>query len=285
MRSWLTRSYTATAAPARSTSTTHRRTTALRSTACASGGTSRRHPRSPTSVTSSPRPSGATSARGTTPGSATWSGRTAAPTAWTCAATPTWSASGSGRPSVRSTRRFPDLAAPFDHAADACFGPMVGLFDGALPDDVRARLLAFPGPHEVAVGVPGEWSATSWLTDDVMAGAHAGSPVRMGGHQLVPVTVHWAARVDQGAQPARRRRRRGGARPDRGHGARTRAGGAHGRRSRTRSREPSRPSGGRSQDLDVTLQTAGATGPPRVTANGVALDLPPGPFRLDVEPT
>ena len=178
---------------------------------------------------------------------------------------------------------FPDLATPFDHAADACFGPMVGLFDGAVPDDVRARLLAFPGPHEVGAGVPGEWSATSWLTEDVMAGAHAGSPVSMGGHQIVPVTVHWAGGW------IRVRNRHGGvdaeAMPGRiegtvhGPGPAVLTVGVLGLDPATLATERWWLPG-----LDVTLWTAGENGPPRVTANGVALGLPRGPFRLDVEP-
>jgi hypothetical protein len=116
-----------------------------------------------------------------------------------------------------------------------------------------------------------------------MAGAHAGSPVRMGGHQIVPAIVHWAGGW------IRVRNRHGGldaeAVPGRIEGTVHAPGpavltvGVPGLDAATVATERWSLPG-----LDVTLRTAGEVGRPRVTASGVALDLPPGSFRLDVEP-
>jgi len=87
---------------------------------------------------------------------------------------------------------FPDITQPFDHAGDVCFGPLVDLFPVEVAGAVRRALDRFRGEHTVRVGLDGTWGATSWLGDTVMVGGHTGAPVRVGGQQLHPATIHWA---------------------------------------------------------------------------------------------
>jgi hypothetical protein len=104
-------------------------------------------------------------------------------------ATPTglwiWSVVG------RDAAPFPNLSQPFEHAGDVCFGPLVELFSPDVPNRARAHLEEFRGERTVRAGLDGAWEATSWLGERVMLGGHTGIPVRVGGAQLHPVTVHW----------------------------------------------------------------------------------------------
>ena len=180
---------------------------------------------------------------------------------------------------------FPSLAGPFDHAADACFGPMVGLFEGAVPATVHDRLVAFPGPHQVRAGVPGKkgWTATTWLTEWGTSGGWAGAPVAIGGEQIVPGTVHWAGgwirvRNAQGGVDAK-------AMPDcldvdvNAPGPATVTVGIPGLDPATMATNPWKLPG-----LNVQVNDSSPLGPPRVTLEGVEVDFGPGHFRLDVEP-
>ena len=178
---------------------------------------------------------------------------------------------------------FPSLAGPFDHAADACFGPMVGLFDGAVPAVVHERLAAFPGPHQARAGVRGKWTATSWLTEWGMAGGYAGAPVRVGGEQIVPGTVHWAGGWIRVRNPL------GGidakAMPDcldvdvHAPGPAVVTVGVPGV-------DPAVVAGKQwaLPGVGITVNDSLPVGLPRVTAEGVDLDFAPGHFRLDIEP-
>ncbi|MGH9016095.1 MAG: hypothetical protein ACRDZ1_19450 [Acidimicrobiia bacterium] len=86
---------------------------------------------------------------------------------------------------------FPNLSRPFEHAGDVCFGPLVELFSPDVPNRARAHLEEFQGERTVRAGLDGAWEATSWLAERVMLGGHTGMPVRVGGAQLHPATVHW----------------------------------------------------------------------------------------------
>jgi hypothetical protein len=86
---------------------------------------------------------------------------------------------------------FPDLTQHFDHAGDVCFGPLVDLFANDVPSPVRRALISFGKERTVHAGVPDTWQATSWLGKDVMLGGWTGVPVRVGGQQIHPATVHW----------------------------------------------------------------------------------------------
>jgi hypothetical protein len=180
---------------------------------------------------------------------------------------------------------FPSLAEPFAHAADACFGPMVGLFDGAVPAAVQDRLLAFSGPHRVRAGTGGPkgWTATSWLAEWGMAGGWSGPPVGIGGQQIVPGTVHWAHGWIRVRNPL------GGvdatAMPDcldvevNAPGPATVTVGIPGLDPSTMAGNPWILPG-----LKVQVNDSSPLGPPRATLEGVEVGFGPGSFRLDVEP-
>jgi hypothetical protein len=91
----------------------------------------------------------------------------------------------------RERAPFPDLSRPFEHAGDVCFGPLVELFAGGVPRDLRPQLRGFRRPRLVRAGLAGSWAATSWLDQRVMLGGHTGTPLRVGGDQLHPAAVHW----------------------------------------------------------------------------------------------
>jgi hypothetical protein len=87
---------------------------------------------------------------------------------------------------------FPDLSQPFEHAGDACFGPLAELLAADVPDSARRHLERFRKERVVRAGVDGTWESTSWLSEDVMLGGHTGETVRIGGAQVHPATIHWA---------------------------------------------------------------------------------------------
>jgi len=87
---------------------------------------------------------------------------------------------------------FPDISQPFEHAGDACFGPLAELLAADVPGSARRHLERFRKERVVRAGVEGRWESTSWLSEDVMLGGHTGETVRIGGAQVHPGTIHWA---------------------------------------------------------------------------------------------
>jgi len=87
----------------------------------------------------------------------------------------------------------PPLTAETDHLPDLWFAPHIAILGTNVPDDVRAQMSHFSGPHLVKQQIDDKRVATAWIGNRVIFGGEATSFTKDAGptSQFHPATVQW----------------------------------------------------------------------------------------------
>ncbi|WP_146072146.1 hypothetical protein [Bryocella elongata] len=87
----------------------------------------------------------------------------------------------------------PPLVATTDHLPDLWFAPHIAILGLNVPDDARAKMTHFSGPHLVRQEIDDKRTATAWIGNNVIFGGEITSFTKDAGptSQFHPATVQW----------------------------------------------------------------------------------------------